>query len=130
MPSLGSHMARARAVADRLRLSEIDADRGAYYLGSTAPDIRVITRNDREVTHFFTLAELEQQDSVARMFREHPELASPTGLDAAVTAFIAGPPSPQPKSMGIMPSEKTSESRRESVMGVPKNRRAKIDTEA
>ena len=47
MPSLGSHMARARALADRLRLPEIDADRGAYYLGSTAPDIRVITRMDR-----------------------------------------------------------------------------------
>ena len=90
MPSMGSHMYRARLVAERLALPEIDADRGAYYLGATAPDIRVITRNDREVTHFFTLTELEQQDSVARMFREHPELASPASLDDAVTAFIAG----------------------------------------
>jgi hypothetical protein len=48
-----------------------------------------------------------------------------------VTAFIAGPPSPQPKSMGIMPSEKTSESRRESVMEVPKKQKGKkIDTKA
>ena len=90
MPSLGSHMARARRVADRLRLSEIDADRGAYYLGSTAPDIRVITRMDRRVTHFFELDDLADQDSVSKMFAEHPGLATPAGLDAATTAFIAG----------------------------------------
>ena len=90
MPSLGSHMARARTIADRLRLPEIDADRGAYYLGSTAPDIRVITRMDRRVTHFFELDDLDDQDSVARMFAEHPGLAAPAGLDAATTAFIAG----------------------------------------
>jgi len=90
MPSLGSHLARARMVADRLGLSEIEADRGAFYLGATAPDIRVITRLDREVTHFFRLSELGEQDSVERMFREHPALATPSGLDAAAVAFMAG----------------------------------------
>ncbi|MEX1023031.1 MAG: zinc dependent phospholipase C family protein [Dehalococcoidia bacterium] len=90
MPSLGSHLARARTVADRLGLPEIEADRGAFYLGATAPDIRVITRMDREVTHFFRLGDLSDQDSVERMFRENPALAAPSGLDAATTAFIAG----------------------------------------
>lgn len=90
MPSLGSHMRRARLVAERLRLPEIDVDRGSYYLGSTAPDIRVITRRDRIVTHFFALDELEPQDSVARMFEENPSLARPAGLEAATTAFVAG----------------------------------------
>ena len=90
MPSLGSHMAHARTIADRLRLSEIDADRGAYYLGSTAPDIRVITRKDRSVTHFFQLEDMADQDSVAAMFEAHPGLATPAGLDVATTAFIAG----------------------------------------
>lgn len=90
MPSMGSHLYRARLVAERLALPEIEADRGAYFLGTTAPDIRVITRNEREVTHFFSLTDMEQQDSVARMFREHPGLATPAGLDAATTAFIAG----------------------------------------
>ncbi len=90
MPSLGSHMAHARTIADRLRLSEIEADRGAFYLGSTAPDIRVITRLDRRVTHFFELDDLSHQDSVARMFGEYPGLATPAGLDAATTAFVAG----------------------------------------
>lgn len=90
MPSLGSHLVRARMVAERLALPEIEADRGSFYLGATAPDIRVITRKDREVTHFFTLADLSDQDSVERMFREHPHLSTPSGLDAATTAFIAG----------------------------------------
>lgn len=90
MPSLGSHLKRARIVADRLDFPEIEADRGAFYLGATAPDIRVITRLDREVTHFFRLSELGDQDSVARMFRENPALATPSGLDAATTAFVAG----------------------------------------
>ncbi len=90
MPSLGSHMARARAVADRLRLRDIDVDRGSYYFGATAPDIRVITRLDREFTHFYRLDDFERQDSVRRMFEENPGLAQPAGLDAATTAFVAG----------------------------------------
>jgi hypothetical protein len=90
MPSLGSHLARARQVAARLALPEVDADRGAFYLGATAPDIRVITRLDRSVTHFFDLKDFGDQDGVARMFEAHPALATPAGLDAATTAFIAG----------------------------------------
>jgi len=90
MPSLGSHLLRAYRVAERLGLPEIEADRGAFLLGSTAPDIRVLTRRDREETHFFTLSELSAQDSVERMFRENPGLAMPSGLEAATTAFMAG----------------------------------------
>lgn len=90
MPSLGSHLARARMVAERLRIKEIDADRGAYYFGATAPDIRVITRLDRRVTHFFELDDYERQDSVQRMFEEHPGLVRPAGLETATSAFIAG----------------------------------------
>ena len=86
MPSLGSHLLRAYRVAERLGLPEIEADRGAFLLGATAPDIRVITRRDREDTHFFRLDDLADQDSVARMFRENPSLAMPSGLDAATTA--------------------------------------------
>jgi len=90
MPSLGSHLARSRMIADQLALPEIDADRGSYYLGSTAPDIRVITRLDRRVTHFFELEELAPQDSVAQMFEANPQLARPDRLDGAVVAFMCG----------------------------------------
>jgi hypothetical protein len=90
MPALGSHLASARLLADRLAHRDIEADRGSYYLGATAPDIRIITRGDREHTHFFTLDELENQDSVRRMLEAHPRLASPRDLDEATRAFMAG----------------------------------------
>ena len=90
MPSLGSHLGRARMVAERLRIPEIDADRGSYYFGATAPDVRVITRLDRRITHFFDLDEYERQDSVLQMFAAQPGLAQPAGLDTATTAFMAG----------------------------------------
>lgn len=83
-------MVRARTLAERLHLSEIDADRGAFYLGSTAPDIRVITRADRADTHFFDLDNLDQQDPVETMLAEHPLLRKPSGLEVATASFIAG----------------------------------------
>jgi hypothetical protein len=90
MPSLGSHLAIARVLAGRVAHGAIDADRGSYYLGATAPDIRVLTRMDREHTHFFTLDELTHQDSVARLFAAHPHLQDAPALDAPTRAFMAG----------------------------------------
>jgi hypothetical protein len=90
VPSLGSHMARARIIAERLRLAEIEADRGAFYLGASAPDIRVITRLDRRVTHFYDLDEYGPQDSTARMLDEHPRLKETREVEASRIAFIAG----------------------------------------
>lgn len=90
MPAIGSHMAKALRVAERLQLPEIDADRGAFFLGSTAPDVRVLTRRDREETHFFDLDDLMRQDSVTRMFEDYPELSKPERLDESLTAFVAG----------------------------------------
>lgn len=90
MPSLGSHLASARVLARQLTHPSIEADRGAYYLGATAPDIRVLTRLDREHTHFFTLDDFGSQDSIARLFAEHPQLKDAVVLDATTRAFMAG----------------------------------------
>ena len=90
MPSLGSHLASAYGLADRLGHPHIHADRGAYYLGSTAPDIRVLLKVDRRHTHFFDLENLEAQDSVAQMFEQHPHLGEAAGLDSGTRAFVAG----------------------------------------
>ena len=90
MPSLGSHLASAYGLADRLGHPHIDADRGAYYLGSTAPDIRVLLKVDRRHTHFFDLENFEAQDSVAQMFEQHPHLGEAAGLDPGTRAFVAG----------------------------------------
>ena len=90
MPSLGSHLASARVLAGRLGDRSVDAGLGSFLLGSTAPDIRVITRLDRDVYHFFDLDDFGEQDSVARMFDEHPQLVAAAGLDAPTRAFVAG----------------------------------------
>ena len=90
MPSLGSHLTSAYGLASRLGSPHIDADRGAYYLGSTAPDMRILMRVDRKLTHFFELNDFEPQDSIARMFEAHPDLGDAVSLDPGMRAFIAG----------------------------------------
>ncbi len=83
-------MAMARDVAQRLGGSPVMAQPGAYFLGSTSPDIRVLTRWERERTHFFDLAVTAHQDSVAAMFAEHSHLADAANLDPAPAAWVAG----------------------------------------
>ncbi|HXH21776.1 MAG TPA: zinc dependent phospholipase C family protein [Dehalococcoidia bacterium] len=90
MPPPVLHMSLAKTIADGLRLAEIEADRGAYYLGSTAPDIRAVTRWERERTHFFDLNNFGHQDSVAAMFAAFPELADRAKVSAATASFLAG----------------------------------------
>lgn len=90
MPSLGQHMTRARIIAEQLRAPAIDAQRGLFYLGATAPDIRVLTRRDRIHTHFFDLECLDMQDSVARMLEQYPDLRDQARLHEMTRAFMAG----------------------------------------
>jgi hypothetical protein len=74
MPPLALHTAIAKEVADRLRAPALDDERGSLYLGSTAPDIRVITRWERERTHFFDLDCFEEQSGVTSLFESYPDL--------------------------------------------------------
>ena len=90
MPPLGLHMTVAREIAGELASRAIEADRGAYYLGATTPDIRVLTRWDRERTHFFTLDDFNEQSGVHRLFELEPALRDAAGVDASTAAFVAG----------------------------------------
>lgn len=90
MPPLALHMTIAKGVADRLRTASLDDERGNLYVGSTAPDIRVMTRWERERTHFFDLANFDDQSGIVEFLRAHPRLAAPASLDAAARAFVAG----------------------------------------
>ncbi len=90
MPPLGMHMTLARALARQLGYKALDGDPGAYYLGATTPDIRVITRWERERTHFFDLDRFDEQSGVAGIFAAYPELASPSRLDESTSAFLCG----------------------------------------
>jgi hypothetical protein len=90
MPPLGLHTVIAKQVGDTLRHRLLDDERGNLYLGSTAPDIRVITRWDRERTHFFDLSSFDEQDGVSGLFEAHPQLREPARLAARTAAFVAG----------------------------------------
>jgi hypothetical protein len=90
VPPIFLHMAMARDVRARLS-SDLLSDRaGAYFLGATTPDIRVITRWERERTHFFDLGVTEHQDSVEAMFTEHPHLRDAARLTPETVAFVSG----------------------------------------
>ena len=69
-------MALARDVSRALEAAALSDECGAYLLGATPPDIRVIARWDRERTHFFNLSNFEHQDSVANFFAAYPESAT------------------------------------------------------
>jgi len=90
MPPLALHTAIAKEVADRLRTPALDDERGSVYLGSTAPDIRVITRWDRERTHFFDLDCFDEQSGVAGLFGAYPDLAQVSQLTEPTRAFVCG----------------------------------------
>lgn len=83
-------MAVAADIQKDLAAAVAAQERGTYLFGATTPDIRVITRWERERTHFFDLNNMAHQDSVAGFFEAHPELADAARLDSATIAFIAG----------------------------------------
>jgi len=90
MPPLALHLGVARELAVALHNPTLEADLGAYYLGSTTPDIRVITRWERERTHFFDLNRGEHQDGVEALFETYPNLADAGCLNPSTVVFVAG----------------------------------------
>jgi hypothetical protein len=90
MPSLGLHMQLAREINDVLGREDLRTSEGEYLLGSTAPDIRVLTRWDRSVTHFFDIENFEDQRAIQGLFHAHPQVANAAALDEPTRAFMAG----------------------------------------
>ncbi len=90
MPPLVLHMAFARQLQDVVHSQLVEAHAGAFILGATTPDIRVLTRWEREQTHFFDFDVYEHQDSVARFLAERPELADAGRVAPETAAFVAG----------------------------------------
>jgi hypothetical protein len=83
-------MVLARNVADALPAAQLNAHVPAYLLGSTSPDIRVLTRQDRLSTHFFDLNVHDHQDSVAGFFAAQGRFAAPEQLNPETRAWVCG----------------------------------------
>jgi len=90
LPHLAFHMSIARALANIMGNRVIESDRGAFYLGSTGPDMHVLSRTQRISSHYFDLDCLECQDSRASFFETRGELRDVTKLDDPTAAFVAG----------------------------------------
>lgn len=91
MPPIILHLGIARDVARALpSLDVLQRHVGSFYLGSTAPDIRLLTGTAREETHFYDLAQPDGDSGTVALFRAYPKLAPGTGLDAASQVFVAG----------------------------------------
>ncbi len=90
MPPITLHMVLARQVALDLDDATLASAQGAFLIGATTPDIRVITRQDRFSTHHFDLNVHESQDSVKAFFAENARLDDPGELNPETAAFVAG----------------------------------------
>ncbi len=90
MPYLALHMSVAREIANDIKHPILDAERGAFYMGSTGPDMRILSRADRTSSHYFDLDRLSEQNAAAAFFEAHVDLADSLQLDSGTTAFVAG----------------------------------------
>ena len=84
------HIFMAQQAAERLDWGFAYDCVGSYYLGSTAPDIRAMTKWPRDRTHFTGLSVQTVGEGARRMFELHPELNDPSALNATTRAFILG----------------------------------------
>ena len=89
MPNLPAHIELAALVAERLGSSALDGNLGYFLLGSTSPDIRAITKADRENYHFAPLSFESVGTGVDGMLSAHPELRA-ASVGGPTGAFVAG----------------------------------------
>lgn len=90
MPNLSAHIDLAYQTAQRLDHPTLEVNMGYFLLGSTSPDIRVITRRKREEYHFVPLSFKEVGEGVDALFNAHPNLLRCTDYDGPTQAFICG----------------------------------------
>jgi len=90
MPNLPMHIYLAHQVAQELDWGYLHDNFGSCLLGSTAPDIRAMTKWERERTHFAPLSVRETGTGTRRMFELYPELADPKKQSEQTRAFMLG----------------------------------------
>ena len=90
MPNLIAHLGIARSAAERLSHPIINTNLGSFLLGSVSPDIRIITKNKRDDTHFVDLNFQQWGAGIEGMFKSHPSLLDHRNLNDATKAFVIG----------------------------------------
>ena len=90
MPPICIHLGIAEEAIARLRHPVVERDRGSFFLGCTAPDIRFFIGATREETHFFPLESEEHVSGARLMFDSYPELTRGADLNDTTRSFVAG----------------------------------------
>ncbi len=92
MPNLPTHLSLAFQVARTIAHPTIDRHLGSLLLGSTTPDIRIMTKWKRDQTHFAPLNIEHIGTGVENLIQAHPNLANPDGemVSDATRAFLSG----------------------------------------
>ena len=90
MPNLPMHVHLAHLVAEELDWGFVHDHLGSYFLGSTTPDIRAMTKWDRERTHFAPLSVETVGSGARRMFELNPDLSDHRRHSPATLAFLLG----------------------------------------
>lgn len=90
MPPLYFHLSVANEAAKKISNPIIGNNISSYLLGSTLPDIHLITDGRREMTHFFSLGKNPPFDSIRSLFQHHPELVKNSHMDDSSKASLAG----------------------------------------
>ncbi len=91
MPPLYIHLVIAREAASKCKSEQLQLNRGNYLLGSTLPDVHVITATmSRQSTHFFDLNQKSNGGSINEFLKTHPELTKGKHLSQVTKATVAG----------------------------------------
>ena len=90
MPNLPTHLSLASQTARRMANPTIERHRGSFLLGSTSPDIRIMTKWKRDQTHFAPLTIQHIGTGVKGLFQTHPTLADCSRVNSATEAFLLG----------------------------------------
>jgi hypothetical protein len=64
--------------------------RGPFLLGNTAPDVKSVSGQRRQETHFYSIHHNSGAPAVQALLAAHPALREPAGLAPAHAAFVAG----------------------------------------
>lgn len=88
MPNPLTHMEMAYLAAQLVDAKVLNDNVGCYLLGSTAPDIRVITRKGRTPYHFAPLDFDKVGAGIAGLLAQHPDLAATE--HSPTRSFMAG----------------------------------------
>lgn len=95
MPTPATHLVLAQQMLRQGDLSTVtrrllDRQQGPFMLGHTAPDVKTVSGQKREESHFYTIPRSSNRPAYQILFDRHPELARADALSPSRASFVAG----------------------------------------